>query len=509
MLMRPALVGAALLIGMAPIEAQSDNSAATAGDAQASEFWLVDGTGPAVEQPTLATLQGLCNKSGFMVWIRTGGLESEILENIKHGAVIHKVKGVWALLHEFRDKVKGVIPFDGDGISINVATSMCGPLNAIAVDESMLDSASAEGLHVIYDARGKKPLDVWNDNRDKFQANALADIAPDRPITLRDFAVEHNIFTFADLSGPALTQLVQQAGPSTTVYGWIQGNEGQRIEEISRGEGKVVPCGMMMNLSALDHIEAHPPDPQVRPDPAPAKTGERIVCFVLTDGDNLAFMGGRFATDEKFFSNPNRGTFNMSFELPPMMIDLDTWALRLLREKASPGPFYEDFVLGSSGAGYCFPNFLPDRGAFYKQTGILAEKMKLRIATVLNKEGDMDQVDELLKNPAISGVIYKDYNPYNKHQGAIHWFDHKPVRILSVHVVGKPPGWGSGQCEGRDRGHAGRSRFGREQLRPDLRTCLVLGQHRRSVVCRREDRYAASARYEGGECRRLLQVAAG
>jgi hypothetical protein len=50
----------------------------------------------------------------------------------------------------------------------------------------------------------------------------------------------------------------------------------------------------------------------------------------------------------------------------------------------------------------------------------------MSVASVLNLGGDMTDARELLEQPEIEGVLYKDYDPYNKRKGAIAWHAGKP-----------------------------------------------------------------------------------
>lgn len=50
----------------------------------------------------------------------------------------------------------------------------------------------------------------------------------------------------------------------------------------------------------------------------------------------------------------------------------------------------------------------------------------LSIVTMLNSGGDMRQSTELLEQPEVMGVLYKDYVPYNARRGEIFWHNGKP-----------------------------------------------------------------------------------
>jgi hypothetical protein len=170
----------------------------------------------------------------------------------------------------------------------------------------------------------------------------------------------------------------------------------------------------------------------------PARKGERIVAFVMSDGDNIQWMGGQFATADGFWANPHRGEFDMTWEMAPLLAEVSPRTLAYFYQTAShghglgrgrsrgQGRGIDDFVTGPSGVGYAFHNTLPDRTAFAERTASAMVESDLTIATMLNSSGGMEQSAELLAQPQVMGVIYKDYSPYNAKGGRIFWHEGKP-----------------------------------------------------------------------------------
>ena len=146
----------------------------------------------------------------------------------------------------------------------------------------------------------------------------------------------------------------------------------------------------------------------------------------MSDGDNLCFVGGTFADDLAYYASPHRGSFNMTWEMAPRMAELDSRGLRWFYHAASHGPTYDDFVIGPSGDAYFFPSHHPDRAAAARRTALWAQRSGMDIVSLLNDGGGMEQADELLDQPGIAAVLYKDWAPYNARHGAVRWHAGKP-----------------------------------------------------------------------------------
>ena len=389
------------------------------------DIWVVDKRYLSSAEGTLAlTLQGLVAKERPAIWIRSGGMNAVILKELRQeGTNIHYENSVWRLLRLFRDHVNGAIVYNLSTDSVNVATSLCGPMQAVAVDESILGKAMAEGLSVLLDVRGYNEIDAFTQYKDFFACGILVTQEEGKNEHLRDLAVLRNAFTFYGVGRAWTIEFVSQLGPNPLVFGWE--GEHEWVRRVSQGGGAGVPADWSLNLSSLSRLPVEiPRRPWKYPDPM--EEGERIVAFVMSDGDNIQWMGGGFVNNTGFWASPYRGTFNMTWEMAPVFVEVAPRVLRHFYNTASEGEAIDDFVTGPSGAGYCYHNYLPDRQAFAEQTASYMRKSNLSIVTVLNSGGDMTQTIELLGQPEVMGVLYKDYYPYNKRQGEIFWHNGKP-----------------------------------------------------------------------------------
>jgi hypothetical protein len=166
--------------------------------------------------------------------------------------------------------------------STNVATSLCGPKQAVAVDESILEKAQAEGLDVLLDVRDYDELQAFEEYKALFSRGVLIEQDEDKNAHLRDFAVSRNAFVFFGVASEAYALFASELGADPLVFGW-GGDEHRWVLDVSKIGGAGIPADWSRNLSVLSRLPVEIP-PRPRRYPEPAKEGERIVAFVMSDG---------------------------------------------------------------------------------------------------------------------------------------------------------------------------------------------------------------------------------
>jgi hypothetical protein len=395
-------------------------------DTLLEKLWVVhtDALSPA-EQTLAVTLQGLVARERTAIWVADGCINGVILQQLQaEGVSVQETRSVWELLDVFRAHVNGAIVYDSGTPSINVATSLCGPKRAVAVEASLVARAQAEGLDLLLDVRGYDELRAFQEFGELFAHGYLVVQHPDKVAHLRDFAVLSRAFVFWDVDAAAYALFASKLGSSPLVFGW-GGDEHRWVQEISTIGGAGVPADWSRNLSVLSRL---PVELASRPRrvPAPAQKGERIVAFVMSDGDNIQWVGGCFVSRKGFWASPHRGAFSMTWEMAPILAEAAPRVMNHFYSTASSGDAIDDFVTGPSGVGYSFHNYLPDRQRFAESTARYMGLSDLSVATMLNSGGGMHQSVELLDQPQVMGVLYKDYAPYNARQGEIFWHNGKP-----------------------------------------------------------------------------------
>lgn len=393
--------------------------------AAAADLWVVDSAGlGAGERALLASVQGVLNRTGAVVWVKSGGINERILSDLKaEGWRTHQAASPLELVHKFRAAFAGMIVCDPTNESLNVATSLAAITNAIIVDTALAEKLSADGFPTLVDARNLSTSECWRLHGRSFTRSIAVHQAPAKSPHLRDLAISLGAWTFFDVPAADRTRYVRELGPNTRVLGW--GNdEHEFVRDVSAGGGAVLPADWSLNLSALRHLKAPLPARPKRAEPKPLKPGERVVAFVISDGDNLQWVGGSFATSPGFWASTNRGAFPVTWEMAPTLAE---YAPRTIAHFYQTATGNDDFVCGPSGYGYQFPNLLPERISAAQETALWSKRVGLDLVTVLDSGGAPERLKEWLEQAEVSGILYKDYAPYNKRQGAVAWHAGKPA----------------------------------------------------------------------------------
>lgn len=393
-----------------------------------NDIWVVDlNSLPMAMRFLTLSLQGLTAKDNPVILVNQGGLTSFIREDMEaEGTVFHDNASVWWLMNKFIDQIDGIIVCGSDLASINAATSLCGPMNAVGVYESILDEVqSRTGLPILADVRGLNELAVYTAYKDLFGHEMLVDV--NKIDFLRDIAVTRNAFTYYDVDSATRKQFIADLTSQGMVLGWGSNAEYGWVKDVSLANAGGVPADWCKNLSTLSKLRVEIPKPPRRY-PAPVQEGQRIVAFSMSDGDNLQIMAGGAITDTIFFGHPARGTFPMSWEFPPSMAEFNPRGVRSFYGEANTGDNLDCMIAGPSGHGYAFHYYLTDRRAYAKNTGQAMQTCGLTVASMINdNSGSLSNADQLLERPEILGVAYKDWVPYDRRNGAIYWHNGKPA----------------------------------------------------------------------------------
>lgn len=377
------------------------------------------------EQVLAQTLQGLTARKAPRIWLETKGVQVEILNDLrKEGAKVEAAKDVWQLIREFRPEVKGAIVYQLGTPSLSVANGLCGPLNAVAIDETLLDTAKARGLPILLDVRGMTEKDAFKKYRDRYRKGYVVEQALDKPGHLRDFAVKHSAFVMDATDREFRKEVIRAFGPNAFAVGWGR-DEYHWVEDVSSAGGTGIPADWCVNLSVLEGL---PADGRLAPPamkPVTLEPGIRYVAFVFSDGDNIQWMTNDFVSSPKFYASPLRGAFPVSWEVSPLLSRLAPRVLKKIYDTAKPN---DDFVTGPGLPGYTFPHLLPDRKIQAEATRPFLKASGLSTISVLNANaGSMEQLRPWLRLPEVSAAIYKDYSPYHRSAGKTIWEGEKPA----------------------------------------------------------------------------------
>jgi hypothetical protein len=377
----------------------------------------------AAEQVLTQSLQGITGRKQPRIWLHTGGMNAVIEAQLRReGVTLHEVGSVWELVKRFRDEVKGAVLYRLRTPSLNVATSLCGILDAVAVDESLRERAEAEGLKLLVDAREMDERQALERYRTRFARGVAVEQSIEKPGHLRDFAVSRRAFTYATTDPAFRTHVALVFGPQALVYGWGD-DEHRWVSALSRANASGAPADWCINLSALAKLPAGRLQRPERPLPV-TEDGVRYVAFVMSDGDNLQWLCGGFVDHSSFWGSPSRGQLPMTWEVSPLLAEVGPRVLQHLYATATSA---DGFVTGPGVPGYTFLHDQPDPAALARQAAPLLRRSDLPVVSVLNtNEGTLRETVPLLERPEVQGVLYKAYSPYHRHRGEIFWHRGKP-----------------------------------------------------------------------------------
>ena len=397
---------------------------AAAAAAAATDLWVVDPAGltPA-EQALLASLQGQLNQIEARLWVRGRGAYARVLEELRTEGWNLKTASLWDVVAATQRTGSRFLTCNVGTESLNVATSLAGPRRALIADVTVRDRLTALGMVEHLDVRPLTEAQAWKEFQSEFRRRVVVHQPVAKTLHLRDFAVAQSAYTFFDGSSAAPVQRFQDSGPAARVFGWGR-DEHEFVEDVSRGSGVVIPSDWALNLSALPHLMVPIPPRPLRSSPAPLRPGERVVAFVVTDGDNVQWLLNGFTDSSGFWGSPERGNFAVTWELAPTLAELAPRVLAYLYRSATP---QDDFVAGPSGVGYYFPSRSPIRAELAAETARSLGPAQLQAVSLLNSGGGLEAADDVVQQPQVTGVLFKDYAPYHRYAGSVRWHAGKPI----------------------------------------------------------------------------------
>jgi hypothetical protein len=386
------------------------------------DFWTVDVEGmPNAERALLQSVQGIANRQGPLVWQRVGGMAEKMTDEMKaEGWTEQRTKDVWQVVAAFRPQLKGAVLCDVRDESLNRAATDSGLKDLLVVDASLEAKAKAEGFSVVEDARTEARVLPGADP--ELSKLIAVEQPPDKAGFLRDYAIKHRALCFLASDSRERRHVLGRLSPGAWVLGWGS-DEYRWVSDISWVGGIGCAADWCANLSAMESLGGairSPRAPEQEPDPKP---GERVVAFVLTDGDNVQWLTGGMPLHEHFYGSPLRGTFKMTWEVSPMLARFAPRVLDYMYGAAGP----KDGFVAAGAPGYSYMDLAPDRKVAAKQTGPLLRASGLHVVGVINsQEGELAEAEEILDLPEVEGVVYKDYAPYHGKHGAVWWHKGKP-----------------------------------------------------------------------------------
>jgi hypothetical protein len=370
----------------------------------------------AAQRVMLSTLQGVVAKrSSKQIFMEEAGPPWKNFLTEQYGIPVTNESDPWTVVAQFATNVEGYILYDKatKKDSVNAATSLCGPYNAIAVDVSIEARVRATGItNKVMDVRSRDEQWVYDNYRGRLNPVLGVELDEDIDYHLRDYAVMANAFVFFDQG--ALHQHILNDWPAGGILmGYadvsVKGEYDAFVGYAQRGI-YYLGCNMAANLSLLSSIsdgtlrqKSHPPEPVT-------ETNVHYVTFLMSDGDNVAFDEWSLYFH---FSGSSRGKFNMGWPILASLVDYAPMVLRWHYENASVVNGKRDNFIAQGGiVGTYFNSWPADRlAAHAKKLDAFMKAADLRVLQTIGSGGfdRMDVWEHFTAQPNIDGIFYNNY----------------------------------------------------------------------------------------------------
>jgi hypothetical protein len=380
---------------------------------------------------TISTLQGLLAKTkpqiyqsynnGAIYWL------NDLVRN--HGIVVNTSykRNFSGLITHFKDHIKGYIICTPGTNSVNVAISLCGLTESVAITADNVDLFKSLGIPETADVRDKDEAWFFENYGDQINKNILIYQIEDKYDFLSDYSVFGNMITFYEpLSGSTSRAIMRSMNPQSAVLGWGD----SEFDLVNRSSGYnifVHPADWAKNLSTLSNFNV---DLKQKHHTTTAKSpaGVHTVCFLFSDGDNVQWMLNEFATNTRWYGSGNRNKVNLGWTIPPALAEAAPTLLErmyALADTSSTGKDY--FVAGPSGLGYMYPDNYKDLNGYTELLDRYMEKADLGIVNIIGSSDSDSYLEPFLKQPHTDALFFYFFSNYSGGAGKVKWVANKPV----------------------------------------------------------------------------------
>jgi hypothetical protein len=323
----------------------------------------------------LISLQGLVNRGGPILWLRSGPGQSPGLPAWEQ--TLPELRGMVHISYREALQRFAVAPYVVGAVVVdpaieetyNVATNLAAQQQLAIITPTTLGevalpiredlrgryadtrAARTANLALFAGANHEMALKVlpWSDSNYLYNA-------PERG---RDLAIQRRYFTFAKASTDA-DLLDFYRGPLDDVRTLYGTAEDENLDVYRASQAGKVWLGMGLqlqyNLSVFDGLRGDPGfvyrQPPVTFAPISHTAAKRTVriAFVMTEGDNPFFMINQM---KLAWADPNHGQVPIGWTIAPRMLDLAPALLQSYYDTATPNDY---FIAGVSGVAYFHVN---------------------------------------------------------------------------------------------------------------------------------------------------------
>ncbi|PQO45522.1 GxGYxYP domain-containing protein [Blastopirellula marina] len=339
----------------------------------------------------------------------------------------------WDLLARMKDQglVQGYVLCRLDD-SVNVATTLCGVLQGVLIDESLEAKARELGLTRLADAREMSLSDCFAAHQDQLNRQMILAQDPSKPL-MRELAIAHRCIALYGQSEP-VPHILAWLDPLSTVLGWNGGEEWVQVKQFSEFGHVLTVSDWALGLPLLSVDLPGSGVPKIGGlDPRTIDWNWEGACtsLVMSDGDNVQWALGGFTSSpqQPYWDNPANGEFPFSWTAP--VVPLSQTAPVAAEYLASTRP--PNVSLVEFGGGYIFPDFF---GTKRDETDLLdryaarlapwMEATDTRVLCLLLLDLDSPAAARAYETfarhmPQLTGIIAMQYAPYEGGAGKVFW----------------------------------------------------------------------------------------
>ena len=392
----------------------------------------------------LQSIQGLCAKTDPKIYRDKGSGSSIWIDDIEtvYGVYVSgEMDGnIDTVLSLVPGNVAGYILCNIDDNSSNVANSLCGPLNALAVTTELQALIESRGYSQILDVRDKDEQWAIDNYASLMDDHIITYQREDKCLFLGDYSILSNALHFYDDIHSATTEnAFARMNPNSVLFGWGD-DEYQTVAKASEYSIGVHPADWGFNISTLTNFNAQTKQHVSAEEPA-IEENTHTVCFLMSDGDNIQWMLNLFAEDSRWFGSDNRGLMDIGWTIPPSLSEIAPTVMAKIYSMAASTDLGKDyFVAGPSGHTYHFPELFPELEASCTLMNGYLEKSDLSIVNILgnayNDSVYQPELREYLRQEQVDGLFYYDYSNYSRMKGSMDCYGLKPVISAKYNLWG-------------------------------------------------------------------------
>lgn len=352
-------------------------------------------------QVMLFALQGLANRSGprlmydtqFWNWKPADATWRDYYRDQK-GITFETLDDMYAVIDRFRQDFRGLIVHDpAVEQSLYAACTLAGIEDLLPVKPDVAEALRRRypDLEIVHDFRGR-----WSDEFAPLDwmiealmprcvpgmIYSVDNLWTGMCIHTLDLAVARRAFVYRCSTHPdhaedrqRIWRIHSAAGPNCGVYGW--GEPEDRYCEMASLNSNYIMCTEAPNLSFHARV---PADMQtfrqkshVDKAALTLEEGRYYVAFLTTEGDalkiHMAFHGGAW-------HDPRRGEVPVNWGFQPRMLDIAPAMAEYYFNTMSEKDY---FFCGCSGAGYTYPNWMPEPEQFFRETNAYMRRADLQV----------------------------------------------------------------------------------------------------------------------------------